>query len=99
MRFENGNTVVEIGGAHADRIEASASVSFDWKPAAGDSYEWFRRDGSWDEESIASGSEPSNASGFVTFEGAAPSLSFPAARQLRVQRHGLDRYASHRGIP
>ena len=76
MRFENGNTVVEIGGAGADRIEASASVSFDWKPAAGDSYQWFRRDGSWDEESIASGGEPSTASGFVTFEGAAPSLSF-----------------------
>ena len=66
MRFEDGNTVVEIGGAGADRIEASTSVSFDWKPAAGDSYQWFRRDGSWDEESIASGSEPSTASGFVT---------------------------------
>jgi hypothetical protein len=39
MHFENGNTVVEIGGAGADRIEASALVSFDWKPAAGDSYE------------------------------------------------------------
>jgi hypothetical protein len=76
MRFEDGNTVVEIGGAGADRIEASTSVSFDWKPAAGDSYEWFRRDGFWDEENIASGSGPSKASGFVTFEGAAPSLSF-----------------------
>ena len=32
MRFEDGNTVVEVGGAGADRIEASTSVSFDWNP-------------------------------------------------------------------
>jgi hypothetical protein len=76
MRYADGNTVIEIGGDGVDEIAASTTVAFDWKPAEGDSYEWSRRDGSWDEESMSSGSGPSDAHGFVTFEGAAPSLPF-----------------------
>ena len=74
MRFDTGNTVVDLGGADGEIIAASNVLTFDWIPGHSEwSYWGVEPDEQW------SGSGPSPYRGTASFEVPTPALAFSEA--------------------
>lgn len=77
MRYRMGGSVIEFGSAGGDVIAAATRMVFDWTPAPGNSFEWMRYDAG--AEFPDAGSQPSTATGTVTFDVPSPALGFAGA--------------------